>query len=616
MSIKLRSGSQWKNVNKAYLKSGGAWKTITKAYIRSGGVWKSIFGFLAPSNEPSIAQTVTLTTNSSSMPAILTGRNYRWTNATVLEYKFQYNNGSQWLDGNGSNATGTITNPSVGSSNPKTYTPVIGDFPSSSATSTGSFRFVVTATNTNVSPTLQTVSTSDTVSVENVITITPVIPTISMGSNSGISQTAGTINWTSTNQASFSSTGTFSGTGTTGTSISKTGLTAGTTYTGTVTVTSSTGNTASANYSLTTSALVAAPVNQIAPALSISSNNNMSVTSGSWTNSPTSYRYRWYQVDPQPTTLLRDVTTTSTSDSFAGTYLREYYVAVTAINSGGSNTADSDSLYLEPPVVQYTITWNANGGTVTPTLDTVNAGQSVTAPTPTRSGYTFSHWRNPVSGDLMYIYYAGDVFTPTESFTLYAIWTAAVVVPTGGSVSLTGSSTPGSVITASTSGWAGSPTQYSVVIRTSLSTPTESSTIVAFSVGGASECQYTITTWDAVSPPNIFKAFATATNSAGTSAVVSSGTITATPASSTPPAAPPTEPPTPPAEPPTPPAAPPTPPAAPPVSETWYCSVSEDEPGVGLSQYQIIRPSDETRCSTTFAIACSQSGYPSYPAFC
>ena len=83
-------------------------------------------------------------------------------------------------------------------------------------------------------------------------TANAVIPTITMGANSGITTTSGTINWTSTNQASFSSTGTFSGSGTTGTSISKTGLTPGTNYTGTVTVASSTGNTASASYSLTT----------------------------------------------------------------------------------------------------------------------------------------------------------------------------------------------------------------------------------------------------------------------------------------------------------------------------------------------------------------------------
>jgi uncharacterized repeat protein (TIGR02543 family) len=177
-----------------------------------------------------------------------------------------------------------------------------------------------------------------------------VIPTITMGANSGISQTAGTINWTSTNQASFSSTGTFSGTGSTGTSISKTGLTAGTNYTGTVTVTSSTGDTASANYSLTTTASV-----------------------------------------------------------------------------------------------QYTITWNANGGdAVSPSSTTVTAGSSVTTPTPTRTGYTFSNWRSPVSGDLMYSYGAGITFTPTESFTLYAIWTANTYSVTYSGNGNTGGTAPSS----------------------------------------------------------------------------------------------------------------------------------------------------------------------------
>ena len=185
-----------------------------------------------------------------------------------------------------------------------------------------------------------------------------VIPTITMGANSGISQTAGTINWTSTNQASFSSTGTFSGTGTTGTSISKTGLTAGTNYTGTVTVTSSTGDTASANYSLTTTALV-----------------------------------------------------------------------------------------------QYTITWNANGGSVSPASNTVTAGSSVTAPTPTRSGFTFSNWRSPAAGDLMYSYTAGSTFTPTESFTMYAQWTAIAVPANISSITMTPSGSSSGVKMTAT--WAG-----------------------------------------------------------------------------------------------------------------------------------------------------------------
>lgn len=177
--------------------------------------------------------------------------------------------------------------------------------------------------------------------------ITPIIPTITMGANSGVTQTAGTINWTSTNQASFSSTGTFSGTGTTGTSISKTGLTAGTNYTGTVTVTSSTGNTASANYSLTTS------------------------------------------------------------------------------------------------VAQYTVTWNANGGSGGGSTGPFNAGTSHTAPSPgTRSGFTFNGYYNTVSGDFLYGPIAsGGSFNPPSTITMYARWTA--IPPSISSITVTGNVTAG-----------------------------------------------------------------------------------------------------------------------------------------------------------------------------
>jgi len=347
VTVKLKSGGVWKNVASIKLKSGGVWKNVASAYLKSGGLWKLFFGTDVV-NEPSIAQRVALATNSASMPATLTGTNYRWTNATALTYKFQYNDGLEWLDGNGSNATGVITNPSAGSSNTKTYTPIIGDFPSSSGTSTGSFRFLVTATNTDVSPTLQTISTSDTVSVQN--SISPVTPTISMAGNSNISQTTGTINWSSTNQVSFALTGSFSDSGTTATSVAKTGLTAGTTYSGTVTVTSSTGNTASANYSLATDAAVQPPVSQTDPVLTQTSSVGMSVTSGSWTNSPTSYRYRWYElVNNDSIEIVRDVTNSNISDLYSGNIGNDYLVQVTASNSGGSASKFSNVLNLAPP---------------------------------------------------------------------------------------------------------------------------------------------------------------------------------------------------------------------------------------------------------------------------
>jgi hypothetical protein len=95
-------------------------------------------------------------------------------------------------------------------------------------------------------------------STATVTVVTPVIPTVTIQANSGVSSTAGTINWTSTNQAKYSVAGTgFETAETTSTSarsVSKTGLTPSTNYAGTITVKSSTGNTATANYSLTTDA--------------------------------------------------------------------------------------------------------------------------------------------------------------------------------------------------------------------------------------------------------------------------------------------------------------------------------------------------------------------------
>lgn len=112
----------------------------------------------------------------------------------------------------------------------------------------GNYDALISVTPTNKNSTTSTWSLT--------IPVTPIIPTVTIAANSGVGQNAGTINWTSTNQARYSVDGTFAASGnpdTTTRSVSKTGLTASTTYTGTITVTSSTGNTATATYSLRTS---------------------------------------------------------------------------------------------------------------------------------------------------------------------------------------------------------------------------------------------------------------------------------------------------------------------------------------------------------------------------
>jgi uncharacterized repeat protein (TIGR02543 family) len=134
------------------------------------------------------------------------------------------------------------------------------------------------------------------------------------------------------------------------------------------------------------------------------------------------------------------------SSSRSGFTFNGWYTAASGgsfVGSSGSSYTPSSSitLYAQWTVIQYIVTWNANGGSVTPSSNTVNAGGSVTAPTPTRSGYTFLHWRDTPSGDFLYSVNAGASFTPPSSITMYARWSIIQYTVTynanGGTVSPT-----------------------------------------------------------------------------------------------------------------------------------------------------------------------------------
>jgi uncharacterized repeat protein (TIGR02543 family) len=68
----------------------------------------------------------------------------------------------------------------------------------------------------------------------------------------------------------------------------------------------------------------------------------------------------------------------------------------------------------------YTVTFNANGGTVTPTSGTTGGGWTlVSLPTPTRSGYAFSGWFTATTGGTQVT--TSTVFSTNT--TIYAQWT-------------------------------------------------------------------------------------------------------------------------------------------------------------------------------------------------
>ena len=102
-------------------------------------------------------------------------------------------------------------------------------------------------------------------------------------------------------------------------------------------------------------------------------------------------------------------------------------------SSGGSrvyasttfNRSGSQTLYAHwKQNASYRVTFNANGGTVSPTSKMVTKGAAYgTLPTPTRSGYTFAGWYTASSGGSRV--YASTTFNRSGSQTLYARWTAS-----------------------------------------------------------------------------------------------------------------------------------------------------------------------------------------------
>lgn len=85
------------------------------------------------------------------------------------------------------------------------------------------------------------------------------------------------------------------------------------------------------------------------------------------------------------------------------------------------------------PSTKCTLTYNANGGTVTPTSKTVNKGDAIgTLPTPSRSGYNFTGWYTAIEG-------GSKVAATTRLETnaaIYAHWTKIETSPTKGKTAI------------------------------------------------------------------------------------------------------------------------------------------------------------------------------------
>ena len=160
------------------------------------------------------------------------------------------------------------------------------------------------------------------------VTQAPLIPTITMNANTNVNTSGATINWSSSNQSYSTVNGTNIGFAN---SYTFSGLSSSTSYSGTVTVYSSTGNSASANYSFTTTSSFVTPSISLTtnpPAFARSTANtdrfgwgwNNASYSGSTSGNP-SYPWR--------------IRSGSSSGTIIASNTRSYSTA--SINVGGTN---------------------------------------------------------------------------------------------------------------------------------------------------------------------------------------------------------------------------------------------------------------------------------------
>ena len=313
-----------------------------------------------------------------------------------------------------------------------------------------------------------------------------------------------------------------------------------------------------------------APTPSIVSAVTISRNNaaypsTLTGTNRFWTNS-TSLTYvfqkssdgtNWSDIG-SPTTIQNPSSGSTNTVTYALTtkdmpaYTSYYRFSVTAVNSTYSTTKTSNSTSVTvtqpapvnaiaplvtpstgtPGVTTYSTT---NGDWDIDDADGIYAYQwqyysGIAQNIPGATSSTYSPPSNYVTlyGTELRCRVTATNATGSTSVTNSNSVTVGVALPSGGTITLTPSGTQysGTLLTATTSGWSGSPTSYSVRIYGSTFNPPDTSNLVKASSSTAS-ATYTITNGDATPPILYFKAFATATNASGTSIIeVESNVVT------------------------------------------------------------------------------------------
>jgi uncharacterized repeat protein (TIGR02543 family) len=427
MAVRVKTGvSSWANVSKIRVKTGvSSWANVIVGRIKdSATTWKNFF---TGAGSISSAVTIDQSTNGTTFLTTLTGTNKYWSDTpSSLSYKFEWssNDGSVWSD----ISTGVATNPSSGLTNTYTYSIPTSEV---SANINNLYKFSVSATYDSQTVT----STSSNTSIQGPTDISDLAITATGSTSVSLSWTASTgatsyLVYYSTTPPSYTLGQTVVGS----TSSTIAGLVPGTLYYFKVMPITGTSNTYkgySGNYSnIVNTTTIGYPSNTVAPLISPTSGTagttTYSVTNGTWTGTGLTYTYQWKSYDSPSYVNAPGISTSSTYTppiTFFGGYFSPIKCVVTATNSSSLSTSVDSSNTATVSAQQYTVTWNGNGGS-TPTPSTGAYGTSTTAPTPTRDGYTFSYWRNPLSGGDPIVLSASSSYTIVGNITFYAIWTA------------------------------------------------------------------------------------------------------------------------------------------------------------------------------------------------
>ena len=107
------------------------------------------------------------------------------------------------------------------------------------------------------------------------------------------------------------------------------------------------------------------------------------------------------------------------ADGSGTSYANKASVKNLTTTNGGTVTLYA--IWQKMPVVNYTLSYNANGGSGAPSAQSGATSYTISTTRPTRSGYLFLGWSESKTAT-MASYTSGDSITLTSDTTLYAVW--------------------------------------------------------------------------------------------------------------------------------------------------------------------------------------------------